>query len=123
MYKPALCAIAVFFGDWRTAARLALIVLLSCFAVSETNKVIVKTSLHNTDTTVVDVGPAVPQDYGDGHPYEVAGMNGWIISCNNDARSNPWHQSDADGHADRDLPAGMARILRGLSNALGVANP
>lgn len=75
-------------GCWRTASRLALIVLLSsCFAVSETNKVIVKTSHHNNDTTVVDVGPAVPQYDGYGGSYEIAGMHGWIISCNNDKAS------------------------------------
>ena len=39
------------------------------------------------------------------------------------APKNPWHQFAADGHTDRDLPAGMARILRRLSNALGVASP
>jgi len=75
-------------GCWRTVARLALIVLLgSCFAVGETDKVIVKTSRHNNDTTVVDVGPAVPQHDGYGGRYEIAGAHGWVMICNNDRPS------------------------------------
>jgi hypothetical protein len=35
----------------------------------------------------VDVGPAVPQYDGYGGSYEIAGMHGWIISCNNDKPS------------------------------------
>jgi hypothetical protein len=70
----------------RGLVGLGLIVLLSCFAVSETDKCIVKTSRHNNDTTVVDIGPAVRQDYGSGS-YEIAGMHGWILLCNNDVPS------------------------------------
>ena len=36
---------------------------------------------------------------------------------------NPRHQPAADGQGDRDLSARLARILRELSNALGVAKP
>jgi hypothetical protein len=112
-------------GCWRTAARLALIVLLSsCFTFSETNKCIVKTSRHNTDTTVVDVGPAVPQDYGDGHPYEVAGMHGWILSCNNDVPSCYMpHTGDSGYLVERtkdDVYTGENIKIRWANNTVGI---
>ena len=41
-----------------------------------------KASSRNNVATTVDVGPAV-QYYGD----EVAGMHGWVLSCNNNQPS------------------------------------
>lgn len=64
---------------------LALIVLLGgSFAFAETDKVIVKSSSRGNQAITVDIGPAVPQSDGYGGHYEVAGMHGWVVSCNND---------------------------------------
>ena len=88
----------------RGLVTLGLIVLLTCcFAVAETNKVIVKTSSHNDATTVVDVGPAVQQYDGHGGNYEIAGMHGWVISCNNDSPScHMPHTGDSGYIMERD---------------------
>jgi len=74
---------------------------------------------------VMEDGLVSPGDEGtpQGGPLRPQGHRSLSGEDSGTDTSNPWHQSDADGHTDRDLPAGMARILRRLSNALGVANP
>jgi hypothetical protein len=86
-------------GCWRTVASLALIVLLSaCLAYAETDKVIVKTSRRNNEATTVDVGPAVPQSDGYGGNYEIAGMHGWVLGCNNDEPSCHMPHAEDSGY-------------------------
>lgn len=76
---------ALTWGRWRTVLRLSLIVLVSaCSAFAVTDKCIVKTASRSNEATVLDVGPAVPQSDGYGGTYEVAGMHGWVLKCNND---------------------------------------
>jgi hypothetical protein len=105
---------------------LGLIVLLgSCFALAETNKVIVKTSSHNNTTTVVDVGPAVRQDDGSGGNYEIAGMHGWVIVCNNDRPScHMPHTGDSGYIVDRDkeddIYTGENVKIRWGNNSVGI---
>ena len=104
---------------------LALIVLLgSCFAVGETKKVIVKASRHN-NTTVVDIGPAVPQYDGYGGSYEIAGMHGWVIVCNNDEPSCYMpHAGDSGYIVERDkedeIYSGENVKIRWAGGAVGI---
>jgi len=75
-------------GRCRTVVWLVLVILFGgYFAFAETDKVIVKTSRRNNEAITVDIGPAVPQSDGYGGTYEVAGMHGWVVSCNNDQPS------------------------------------
>lgn len=86
-------------GRWGTVASLSLIVLFSaCFAYAETDKVIVKTTRRNNEATTVDVGPAVPQYDGSGGSYEIAGMHGWVLGCNNDQPSCYMPHTGDSGH-------------------------
>jgi hypothetical protein len=111
----------------RCCQMVALIVLLGCgFAVGrDASKVIVKTSRHNNGTTVVDVGPAVPQSDGYGARYEVAGMHGWIVSCNNDQPSCYMpHTGDSGFIVERDqedeIYNGENVKVRWTNNAVGI---
>jgi hypothetical protein len=105
----------------RGLVGLGLTVLLSCFAFADTHKCIVKTSSHNNDTTVLDVGPAVPQYGGN----EIAGMHGWVISCNNDkpACYMP-HVGDSGYIMERDkaddIYSGENVKIRWTNNSVGI---
>jgi hypothetical protein len=71
----------------RSLGLVSLVLLIVSFASAETDKVIVKSSRRSDEATTVDVGPAVLQYDGYGGTYEVAGMHGWVVSCNNGERS------------------------------------
>ena len=109
----------------RGLVGLELTVLLSCFAFADTHKCIVKTSSHNNDTTVVDVGAAVTQYGGNGGSYEIAGMHGWVISCNNDKPSCYMpHVGDSGYVMERDkeddIYSGENVKIRWANNSVGI---
>lgn len=71
------------------------IAVLTCVCSAQTtDRVIVKQSSRNNNTTLVDVGPAIKDAFGG---PDFAGGHGWLLSCNNEQTSCYMPHTGASG--------------------------
>jgi hypothetical protein len=95
---PAIAAVACFCGIAMQASN-----------AQTTNRFIVKSSVHNNATTVVDIGPAVKLPDGD----EVPGRHGTVLVCNNDAPKCIMPDAGDRGFVLDRIPYGMEGYYKG----------